>query len=456
MLRLAPRVFFGACILTSTLAAGCGGDVQESTGSGTTTTTTDTGGGGSGGETSTGGVGGMVVTGGMGGSGGSTNGMPSDVCPAPHAAPPKVVSYGGPRLESPKIVPIFFANDDANFDSKIEDFNNKVGATNYWTAIAAEYGVGPATGLPAIYSADTPTGTIDDTDIQAWLASKLNADDPAFPAPDGNTLYALFYPQGLSITLDSGGGPPAQSCTQFGGYHSDLSLDANHGNMLIPYAVMPHCTYPGETPLETMTATASHEYIEAATDPYPMSDPAYAVVDTAHIYWLFALGGGEVGDLCAQSQSSFVTFPELNYMVQRSWSNASAKAGHDPCVPTLPGEVYFNAAPVLSDNVTLNIGQNITVKGVKIPLGESKTIAVDLFSDAKTSGPWTVKAVDSSVIQGGPKQLDFAFDKDTGVNGEKLNLTITVLKTTPYKAEIFYLMSTLNGTRNMWVGIVGN
>ncbi len=279
---------------------------------------------------------------------------------------------------------------------------------------------------------------------------------PAFPAPDGNTLYALYYPQGLKITADSGGGPPAQSCTEFGGYHSNFALDAAHGNMPVPYAVMLHCQYPGETPLETMTATANHEYIEAATDPYPMTDLAYAIVDTAHIYWLFALGGGETADTCAQSLSLFVTFPELPYMVQRPWSNVAAKAGHDPCVPTLPNTVYFNSAPNFTDNVTLNIGQNITVKGVKIPVGESKTIQVDLFSDAKTSGPWTVKAIDSSAIQGGSKQLDFAFDKDSGVNGEKLNLTITVLKSTPYKAEIFYLMSTLNGTRNMWVGIVGN
>ena len=30
-------------------------------------------------------------------------------------------------------------------------------------------------------------------------------------------------------------------------------------------------------------------------------------------------------------------------------SNKAAAAGHEPCVPALPGEVYFNSAPVLPD-----------------------------------------------------------------------------------------------------------
>ncbi|MFO0586044.1 MAG: hypothetical protein U0441_00825 [Polyangiaceae bacterium] len=438
-----------------TLAAGCGGTVEETSGSGTTTETTTTD-GGSGGTTS-------APTGGTGGSGGTTtttdssttNGMPSDVYPAPHPAPPKVITYGGPVLKNPKIVPIFFSNDDPNFTAQIADFNDKVGSTAYWTANTAEYGVGAATGLPPVVSPDAPSGTIDDADIQTWLADRLNSDDPAFPAPDGDTLYAIYYPKGVSITL-SGGGPTSKSCTEFGGYHQNITLDAAHGGMHVAYAIMPHCTYPGEKEIDTMTSTASHEYLEAATDPYPIDNPAYAQCDNAHIYWLFALGGGETGDMCAQQLESFYKFDELPYTVQRSWSNKAAKAGNDPCVPAIPGSVYFNSAPVLPDNVTLNLGQPVTMKGAQIAVGESKTIEVDLFSEGPTSGPWTVKAYDSSTIQGGSKQLDFAFDKTSGVNGEKLNMTITVLKASPYKAEVFYVVSELNGRKNLWIGLVGN
>ncbi len=454
MIRTSSSALLGACLVTLTLAAGCGGTVEESSGSGTTTTTPAGGSGGTGGMTVTD-TGGMGGAGGAGGSGGSTNGMPSDVYPAPHSAPPKVISFGGPVLESPKIVPIFFSNDDPNFTASVIDFTNKVGATAYWAANTVEYGVGPATGLPAVVSPEAPTGTIDDAAIQTWLAGKLNSDDPAFPAPDANTLYAIYYPAGLKVTLTSQG-QVSHSCTEFGGYHANITLDAAHGGMDVAYAVMPHCPgFNGQTALETMTSTASHEYLEAATDPFPYTDPAYAQVDNAHIYWLFALGGGETADMCAQQDASFYQFDELPYMVQRSWSNKAAKAGDDPCVPAIPGSVYFNSAPNFLDNITLNLGQPVTLKGAKIAVGETKTVEVDLFSNAKTSGPWTVKAYDGSAFQGGSPQLDLSFDKNSGVNGEKLNLSITVLKSTPYKAEIFYLVSELDGVRNLWIGFVG-
>ena len=44
------------------------------------------------------------------------------------------------------------------------------------------------------------------------------------------------------------------------------------------------------------------------------------------------------------------------HIVERSWSNAAARAGHDPCAPAAPGEVYFAAAGVLPDAVTFHWG----------------------------------------------------------------------------------------------------
>src|SRR5262249_54637153 len=153
--------------------------------------------------------------------------------------------------------------------------------------------------------------TIDDSDIQSWLAGKLNADDPAFPAADENTLIALYYPDGVTISLQG-----SQSCSTFGGYHNNITLDGAHGNRHVAYSVLPHCNgFAGMNELDTATSSASHEYIEATTDPYPNNppdgDPAYAQTDNAHLFWLFALGGGETGDMCAQQGSSFVVFPEL-------------------------------------------------------------------------------------------------------------------------------------------------
>src|SRR5947209_6592361 len=83
-------------------------------------------------------------------------------------------------------------------------------------------------------------------------------------------------------------------------------------------------------------------------------------------------GGRETGDLCAQNEGVHFKPDAYAYTVQRSWSNASAAAGKDPCVPGRPG-VYFNAAPVVTDMVTVQDKTgSVRVKGVQIPSGQSK------------------------------------------------------------------------------------
>jgi hypothetical protein len=415
---------------------------------------------GAGGGTSTTGDGGATATttttsstGGSDAGPDVDNGAPSDVYPAPHPEPPRVVTLGGPVLDSPTFVPVFFQNDDTSYTAQIADFTTKMGASAWWKANTEEYGVGAATGGTPVQLDETAVNSLDDSDIQTWLAGKLNADDPAFPPPEDGVVYSLFYPASTEITLQSGG-QTSKSCWSFGGYHNNITLDAAHGSKHVAYVVVPRCNQFGPIDgIDATTGTASHEYLESATDPFPEVDPAYAQVDNAHIYWLFTLGGGETADMCAQNPGAFVMDDEIGYTVQRSWSNVAAKASHDPCVPAISGESYFNSAPVLPDSLKLG---GATMKGIHIPVGESRTIEVDLFSDGPTSGPWEVKAVDGSALQGGQPNLDFTFDRTSGVNGEKLHLTIAVLSATPYKAETFLLISQLGEQRQLWVGLVGN
>jgi len=81
-----------------------------------------------------------------------------------------------------------------------------------------------------------------------------------------------------------------------------------------------------------------------------------------------------------------------------------------PACPS--GEVYFNSALVPTDNVIFQ-GEFVT-HGVKIPLGTSRTVEVDLYSDGPTSGPWTLAA---SATVG---ELGLSFDVSSGVNGDKV------------------------------------
>jgi hypothetical protein len=398
---------------------------------------------------------------------------------------PQVATKGGAVLKSPKVYPVFFASDDPTFTAQIADFLSKVGATQYWKAAVGEYGVGALVAEPAIQltAADNPPANDDANTIATWLTAKLDANDPAFPTPDANTIFALFYPSGVSISLGGGGAPPGDGGTEggvvdagggggslscvsggFGGYHDAITLN-NMTN--VPYAVVPRCANIEGViggSIDDVTSATSHELAEGTTDPYI---DAYTTVDTAHRYWSTLLGGGEIGDLCALNLGSYVKFSELPaYYVQRIWSNKTALTGGDPCVPVPPGEVYFNTIPVMPDELQV-MGRGadggtttIPTKGVMIPVGSSKTIELDLFSTAPTSQTWTVEAIDSNVFNGGTALLQFSFDKSSGKNGDKIHMTIKVLAAGRRNTEAFLIVSNMGNAptspQNIWAGVVGN
>ena len=129
------------------------------------------------------------------------------------------------------------------------------------------------------------TGTdLQDADVQVELAHQISIG--ALPPQDKDTLYMVFFPLNVSITLDG-----IKSCRDFGAYHfavNDTQPDPNN----LFYAVEPDCGYS----FSTITYIASHEFAEAVTDniPTPGSNPAFpqAWNDSA---------GYEIGDKCSGS-----------------------------------------------------------------------------------------------------------------------------------------------------------
>jgi hypothetical protein len=444
-LRATPLIILG---ITAVTAFACGGHTvvfgqSGDMGGGSTLSSSGGGATGTGGSVSHGGS----VTASSSGttttssstSSSSTSTTSGTAYPAAFPAPPQVVTGGGPVLASPQIYPVFFSNDDAANVAALTGFTMGIGSTPYWKAATSEYGVGPATGHAPIMLSQAAPATIDDSAIQTWLATEFDGTD-GFPTPDANTLILLYYPSSSTITLQG-----ATSCQTFGGYHNSATV----GNQQVAYAVVPNCSGI------STTGAASHELVEAATDPNPEVNPAYVQVDEGDFYWQLILGGGEVGDMCAQFPNVFTTFPPFNYTVQRIWSNKSANAGHDPCVPELPGEVYFNAAPVLPGVLPWTIqGQTAMIKAVSIPVGGTMTIPVQLFSEGPTPA-WTVTAVDPAVMLGAPSALlDLTLDKSTGQNGDVLQLTINVLGAGSGNAEVFIVKSSNATTHYDWFGAV--
>jgi len=179
-------------------------------------------------------------------------------------------------------------------------------------------------------------------------------------------------------------------------------------------------------------------------------------------------GGGEIGDMCAQTLNSFTHFPDLPaYLVQRCWSNKTALTGGDPCVPIPTGDVYFNTIPVMPDILQVT-GRGadggtstIPTKGVQIAVGASKTIELDLFSNVPTTKDWTVTAYDTNTLaQVTPQLLQFSFDKSSGKNGDKIHMTIKVLSDGGRSTEAFMISSMMGSSETspqyIWAGVVGN
>lgn len=156
-------------------------------------------------------------------------------------------------------------------------------------------GHGSRTGS-VILSTDPPA-TIADSDIQALIQQEIT-NDSAVPQPTANTLYFIYLPPGVTISLDGG-----TSCSTFCGYHNDV-------NSAIFYAVMPYPDCAGCTGVlsvvDALTSTSSHELCEAITDPLPGQG------------W-YDDQNGEIGDICAWKTKKLGVFT-----VQLEWSN---KAG---------------------------------------------------------------------------------------------------------------------------------
>jgi len=381
------------------------------------------------------------------------NGQPSDVYPAFKPTVPQVTSVGGPVLTHAKIVPVFFPSDA--WQAKITGFLGKYVPSSHWVEMVGEYGVSTATVSAEVVLATAPAKTLDDTEIQTWLQGQLDGTHPEWPAPDDSTLYVLFYPTTTSITLSG-----STSCKTFGGYHGDVAMPSTQK---VAYAVIPRCS-SSFTPL---TVTLSHELVEAATDPYVNLLPAYEQLDPIHMAWMLSSSGGEIGDMCEYDPLAPYAVPDLgNAVIQRSWSNLQAAAYHDPCVPQIAGSTYFNSVPVLPDMIPVTIpdlpglgplaGKTISVEGVKIPKGESRTIDVNLFSDGPTGGPWSVEAVDTLSERGfGSPTLAFAWDATEGQNGQTLHLTITAIAKSFIGASAFQIHSSMGSQQFSWTGTVG-
>jgi hypothetical protein len=374
-------------------------------------------------------------TAGAGVDAGSTSPPAPEAAPYPAVAPsvPHVQSAGGAVLVQPRIVPVFFPGETEA--ATLTDAVAKYVASSAWKASTAEYGVAAAVMGTAVQSNDPLPGGMTTDALGAWITSHLDGTHPDWGAPDPSTIestvYVLYPPAGTSLLSPQQDPGDPMAVTLCGPRWYDVTgwhwQTTPVPGPLVPvvFAVVGRCSFdPSVTVDDTMTATTAHELVESATDPLFVTAPAYASVDDAHAFWMEITGGGEVGDLCDQDPSDFVTPLDVGHLVQRTWSNASAASGHDPCVPA-PARPYFNVDADAPD-VFYDPYAGVNVHGVAIPHGHSRTIDVRLYSDTPTA-PWQLAAVDPTAASGGKPLLKLSLDETTGNNGDVVHLTIEPL-----------------------------
>ena len=231
--------------------------------------------------------------------------------------------YGGPVLANAKAVAVLWgAQVDATVQQRIGGFYKAAVASPYFTWLS-EYdtpsqhlGKGSFAGVVTI-APHAKGAHLTDAQIERELAAQIKGGK--LPAPDADTVYLLHFPPGVRISM--GGSSSCQS-GGFCGYHSAF----RRAGKTIAYAVLPDmgagsgCDTGcggGRKPFDVLTSVASHELVEAVTDPEVGLGKGLG----APLAWYDA-ANGEIGDIC-NGKSGTLRAGGVSFVVQKQWSNAA-------------------------------------------------------------------------------------------------------------------------------------
>ena len=256
---------------------------------------------------------------------------------APDALPQIPDSTGVAVLAHPAVVTVTFAGDP--LAGAIEAWADWAVASSWLAAVGADYGVGAGTQAAKVRLPDAAPSTASNDDIAALLANAIAAG--TVPAPTPGVVYMMYFPAPPATDLTSTG---QTYCTDYSGYHSNTNI----GGADVSFAAVGRCQafWPGLTELQAVERTASHELIEAATDPFPYTTLGYYLPQPGQGAWTpgtsawGAAGETEVGDLCTGTQ----VVVDGDFVAQRTWSNRAAASGADPCVPSPDAAVTYDVA----------------------------------------------------------------------------------------------------------------
>jgi hypothetical protein len=361
---------------------------------------------------------------------------------------PTALSLGGPVLSAPRVQALYLPG--FPYDADLETFLARLPASRYWPAVASEYGAGALTVLSGYASAVTVPASLTSDDLPGLLDAVLAEGAAKLGPPRADTIYVLFFDPATSITVT---GQVLCSPNAPAGFHDEWTV----GGVSVPAVVIPTCSSffrdSTLTGANVLTPAVSHELVEAATDPFPRSAPAFRGLDTEHALWGEAIGGAEVADLCANETPNLIVPDDVGYPVQRVWSNTSAGAGTGPCVPVPTGEIYFNCVASLPARaqVTNQDGTTFMVPALAAPVGRPATAQVAFRGGNGVPATWRAVAIE---IDNPGGEIGATPTPVTGMRGQIHPVDIA-FSSTPASGVLPLLVGASDGTAlHLWVGAI--
>jgi hypothetical protein len=209
-----------------------------------------------------------------------------------------------------------------SYATEVNAFGDYVVTSAWLATVVGEYGAATS-GTSAHVSGPAITGTaVTEADLVTYIQQAIAG--TAY-APDGHNLYMVYLPPGVTVTG-----------TTYCGVHHAL------GTLGDARAFIRACPpRDGVTQVQSITATAGHELVEALTDTmggFVLNDSVLhppALTPWAYKENTSGSPHSEVGDLCGGTR-----FTAGTYNVPRIWSNVAAAAGGDPCKPAVTPPYY--------------------------------------------------------------------------------------------------------------------
>lgn len=247
-----------------------------------------------------------------------------------------VIYQGGPVIPNADIISVYLGTPDPAFADAMDHFYSELQRDGRYLQWLSEYstptqtiGSGTFAGRVVI---PAPGGAMDQASIGSYLDHEIHIG--ALPDTSINTIYMVHVAPSVNVVsgaaifgLGVGAFPGGGWCAMHVSYRSPWT-GRGYWRPPIVYAILPNTPSCGQS-VADQTFTASHELIEAITNPLSASfSQGFLFYEVGQGPWAWAdptrsglLNPSEIADLC-DIRATLVTSPVDRFTVSKGFSNS--------------------------------------------------------------------------------------------------------------------------------------